>query len=66
LSAAPDPAAERAALNARQPMGRLVTAAEVAGAITYLASPLSSATTGTALQVDAGMTGLRLRPPPTT
>jgi 2-keto-3-deoxy-L-fuconate dehydrogenase len=47
-------------------MGRLVTAAEVAGAITYLASPLSSATTGTALQVDAGMTGLRLRPPSTT
>jgi NAD(P)-dependent dehydrogenase (short-subunit alcohol dehydrogenase family) len=66
LSAAPDPEAERAALNARQPMGRLVTAAEVAGAITYLASPLSSATTGTALQVDAGMTGLRLRPPPTS
>ncbi len=66
LSAAPDPEAERAALNARQPMGRLVTAAEVAGAITYLASPLSSATTGTALQVDAGMTGLRLRPPSAT
>ena len=66
LDAAPDPEAERAALNARQPMGRLVTAAEVAGAITYLASPLSRATTGTALQVDAGMTGLRLRPPPTS
>src|SRR5690349_19017553 len=29
LDAAPDPAAERAALNARQPMGRLVTADEV-------------------------------------
>ena len=63
LDAAPDPAAERAALNARQPMGRLVTADEVAAAIAYLASPLASATTGTALAVDGGMIGLRLRPP---
>lgn len=62
LDAAPDPAAERAALEARQPTGRLVTAEEVAGAIAYLASPLSGATTGTALAVDGGMHGLRLRP----
>ncbi|MFD8424832.1 SDR family NAD(P)-dependent oxidoreductase [Streptomyces sp. NPDC059466] len=62
LDAAPDPAAERAALEARQPSGRLVSAAEVAGAIAYLASPLSGATTGTALAVDGGMQGLRLRP----
>ncbi|MEU2715389.1 SDR family oxidoreductase [Streptomyces sp. NPDC007205] len=62
LDAAPDPAAERAALQARQPIGRLVSAAEVAAAITYLAGPLSGATTGTALAVDGGMQGLRLRP----
>ncbi|MFF5857699.1 SDR family NAD(P)-dependent oxidoreductase [Streptomyces sp. NPDC012751] len=62
LDAAPDPAAERAALQARQPTGRLVSAAEVAGAIAYLASPLSGATTGTALAVDGGMQGLRPRP----
>ncbi|MEU0596864.1 SDR family oxidoreductase [Streptomyces sp. NPDC006393] len=62
LEAAPDPAAERAALQARQPTGRLVTAAEVAGAIAHLASPLSAATTGTALAVDGGMQGLRPRP----
>ncbi|MFB0619179.1 SDR family NAD(P)-dependent oxidoreductase [Streptomyces sp. AGS-58] len=62
LDAAPDPAAERAALEARQPTGRLVTAAEVAGAVAYLASPLSGATTGTALAVDGGMQGLRPRP----
>ncbi|MFD7484844.1 SDR family NAD(P)-dependent oxidoreductase [Streptomyces mirabilis] len=62
LDAAPDPAAERVALEARQPSGRLVSADEVAGAIAYLASPLSGATTGTALAVDGGMQGLRLRP----
>jgi 2-keto-3-deoxy-L-fuconate dehydrogenase len=66
LDAADDPAAERAALEARQPMGRLVTADEVANAITYLASPLSGSTTGTVLAVDGGMLGLRLpqRPRP--
>lgn len=62
LDAAPDPKAERLALAARQPTGRLVTAAEVAHAVAYLASPLASATTGTALGVDGGMQGLRLRP----
>jgi NAD(P)-dependent dehydrogenase (short-subunit alcohol dehydrogenase family) len=64
LDAAPDPAAERAALASRQPMGRLVTAEEVAHAIAYLASPLSASTTGTALAVDGGMYGLRPRPKP--
>ncbi|WP_433381499.1 SDR family NAD(P)-dependent oxidoreductase [Actinoplanes sp. CA-142083] len=62
LAKAPDPAAERAALEARQPTGRLVTADEVAAAIAYLAGPLASATTGTSLAVDGGMQGLRLRP----
>jgi NAD(P)-dependent dehydrogenase (short-subunit alcohol dehydrogenase family) len=63
LDAAPDPAAERAALQARQPSGRLVSADEVANAICYLASPLSGSTAGTVLAVDGGMYGLRLRPP---
>ncbi|HYP43945.1 MAG TPA: SDR family oxidoreductase [Propionibacteriaceae bacterium] len=62
LGAAEDPDAERAALEARQPHGRLVSAEEVAGAVAYLASPLSSSTTGTALAVDGGMQELRLRP----
>ncbi|MFC4561129.1 SDR family NAD(P)-dependent oxidoreductase [Nocardiopsis mangrovi] len=62
LAAAPDPGAERARLNARQPTGRLVTAAEVAHAICHLASPLSGATTGTVLAVDGGMHGLRVPP----
>ncbi|MFC0430193.1 SDR family NAD(P)-dependent oxidoreductase [Kutzneria buriramensis] len=63
LDAAADPAAERAALQARQPSGRLVTADEVAHAVCYLASPLSGSTAGTVLAVDGGMYGLRLRPP---
>ncbi|MFI7382424.1 SDR family NAD(P)-dependent oxidoreductase [Streptomyces sp. NPDC049813] len=62
LDKADDPAAERAALEARQPTGRLVHADEVAGAVAHLASPLSGATTGTSLAVDGGMQGLRLRP----
>ena len=60
LAAAEDPAAATAALRGRQPTGRLVTAAEIAHAIAYLASPLASATTGTLLAVDGGMTGVRL------
>ena len=62
LSSAADPAGELAALNARQPHGRLVTAAEVAGAVAYLASPRSGSTAGTVLHVDGGMHDLRLRP----
>ena len=62
LDSADDPAAERAALEARQPHGRLVSADEVAGAIAYLASPAAGSTTGTWLAVDGGMFGLRLRP----
>ena len=44
-----DPVAERAALDARQATGRMVSPDEVAQAILYLASPLSASTTGTAL-----------------
>ncbi len=60
LDQAANPAAERTALEARQPMGRLVSADEVASAICYLASPMQSSTTGTSLAVDGGMQGLRI------
>jgi 2-keto-3-deoxy-L-fuconate dehydrogenase len=63
LDAAADPDAEARALARRQPMGRLVTAEEVAAAVAYLAGPLAAATTGTALAVDGGLQGLRLRAP---
>ena len=62
LAKADDPVAERAALNARQPHGRLVTPQEVATAVAYLASPHSGSTTGVCLAVDGGMQELRLRP----
>ncbi|SNT45030.1 SDR family NAD(P)-dependent oxidoreductase [Actinacidiphila glaucinigra] len=62
LDRAADPEAERAALCARQPTGRLVFADEVAAAVVHLASPSSGSTTGTALAVDGGMEGLRIRP----
>jgi 2-keto-3-deoxy-L-fuconate dehydrogenase len=60
LSLADNPSAERAALEARQPMGRLVSAQEVARAILYLTNPAQGSTTGTVLAVDGGMHGLRL------
>ncbi len=62
MNQADDPAAERAALEARQPHGRLVRAEEVAEAVTYLAGPLAGSTTGTTLVVDGGLSGLRLPP----
>jgi 2-keto-3-deoxy-L-fuconate dehydrogenase len=60
LDQSDDAAAAAVALRARQPMGRLVSPAEVAHAIAYLASPLSGSTTGTMLSVDGGMAGIRV------
>lgn len=62
LDRAGDPAAERAALEARQPHGRLVSPEEIAHAVVYLVSPLAGSTSGVGLAVDGGMQDLRLRP----
>jgi NAD(P)-dependent dehydrogenase (short-subunit alcohol dehydrogenase family) len=56
LDQAADPAAAKAALVARQPMGRLGQADEMAAAILFLASDESSFTTGAAMLVDGGFT----------
>ncbi|QKW11291.1 SDR family oxidoreductase [Streptomyces sp. NA04227] len=61
LNRSADPAAERAALEARQPHGRLVSPEEVARAVAYLAGPGSGSTVGVVLAVDGGSAGLRLR-----
>lgn len=61
LSQAADPDAERAALNARQPIGRLISPEEVASAVCFLASPNQASTTGISLAVDGGMDSLRPR-----
>jgi NAD(P)-dependent dehydrogenase (short-subunit alcohol dehydrogenase family) len=55
LSQAENPEQERAALEARQPTGRLVTPEEVANAIIYLAHPQQKSTTGTVLAIDGGL-----------
>lgn len=60
LAAADDPEAAAENLRARQPLGRLVTAEEVAYAIASLASPQAASTTGSVLSIDGGMTTLRV------
>jgi NAD(P)-dependent dehydrogenase (short-subunit alcohol dehydrogenase family) len=60
LDAALDPEQAAEALRARQPLGRLVSADEVAYAVASLASPRAASTTGTVLHVDGGMTSLRV------
>ncbi|WP_067428892.1 SDR family NAD(P)-dependent oxidoreductase [Nocardioides jensenii] len=62
LAASSSPEAALAALESRQPMGRLVEAQEVASAIAYLASPLAPSVTGTSLDIDGGLVSLSLAP----
>lgn len=60
LEQSDDVAAARAALEARQPMGRLVSPSEIASAIIFLASPMQASITGTTLNIDGGMHSLRI------
>ena len=54
-----DPDATRAALEARQPLGRLVAPEEVAASVVFLAAP-TTFTSGQQLLLDGGITGIRL------
>ena len=56
IKAFDDPEAARKAFIARQPMGRLATAEELAPLITYLASAESRFVSGQAYCVDGGIT----------
>lgn len=56
INAYEDPAEARKNFIARQPMGRLATAEEIAPVVTFLASDESSFSTGNVYSVDGGMT----------
>lgn len=56
INAFDDPVAARKAFIARQPIGRLGKAEEIAAMAVYLASDLAAYTTGTAMVVDGGVT----------
>jgi 2-keto-3-deoxy-L-fuconate dehydrogenase len=68
LDAADDRESERARLAARQPIGRLGTAAEIAAVIAFLGSDDASFVNGSVWTADGGMASLRTPPrlaPPT-
>jgi 2-keto-3-deoxy-L-fuconate dehydrogenase len=54
VARSPDPAALRAAIAAKQPIGRMATPGEVAAVIAFLASSDASYMTGLAVPVDGG------------
>ena len=60
LDQADDAKVAKIALEARQPMGRLVSPSEIANAIIFLASPMQASITGTSLNVDGGLHSLRI------
>ena len=60
LDQADDAKVAKIALEARQPMGRLVSPSEIANAIIFLASPAQASITGTSLNVDGGLHSLRI------
>ncbi len=60
LDQADDAKVAKIALEARQPMGRLVSPSGIANAIIFLASPVQASITGTSLNIDGGLHSLRI------
>ena len=60
LAEAPDPAARRSELVARQPLGRLGDPTEIAKAVLYVASDDAAFMTGSELVIDGGITAAYL------
>jgi len=58
MARTPDPVAFRKGLEARQPIGRLGTAEEMADGILFLASDESRFAVGAIVTIDGGMTAL--------
>jgi 2-keto-3-deoxy-L-fuconate dehydrogenase len=56
INAEPDPVQARKNFTARQPMGRLAQAHEIAPIVVFLVSDESAFATGNAYMVDGGMT----------
>ncbi|MEJ8846144.1 SDR family NAD(P)-dependent oxidoreductase [Variovorax rhizosphaerae] len=56
----PDPAAKRASFESRQPTGRMISAQEVGEAVAYLARSGAHSTVGSVINLDGGMTALRM------
>ena len=63
IEASDNPGATERAIAASAPMNRLASAAEIATAILYLASPDARFMTGSALQIDGGTTAGHPRQP---
>ena len=59
VNQSPDPVQAKKDFIARQPMGRLGTAEEIAAVAVYLASDDATFTTGTTISVDGGMINLK-------
>jgi NAD(P)-dependent dehydrogenase (short-subunit alcohol dehydrogenase family) len=57
---APDPAAQRAVYNNRQPTGFMVSADEIAHAVMFLARPGARSTVGSVVTVDGGLATIKL------
>jgi len=59
ISAAEDPATQRAEYESRQPTGRMVDPVEVAHAVAFLVNPVCASVTGSFIVVDGGLATLK-------